>query len=64
MIKHPKKGQKKERLQNFEGIEMMPFIYSSYAIITEIESKKKIIQRLKLQYQEEHDKLRYCSSKK
>jgi hypothetical protein len=63
MIRHVKKGNKK-RSQRFDEIETTPFIYSSYAIITEIENKKKIIQRLKLQYQEEHDKLRYCSSKK
>ena len=65
MIKRAKKGQKKARRQSYEGeIETMPLIYSSYAIITEMEDKKKIVEKLKLQYQEEYDKLHYCSTKK
>jgi hypothetical protein len=63
MIKRAKKG-KKERQQIFDEIETMPLIYSSYAIITEIENKKKIVEQLKLRYQEEYDKLHYCGTKK
>ena len=61
MIKCAKKGQKKERRQCYDGeIETMPLIYSSYAIITEMKDKKKIVEQLKLRYQEEYDKLHYC----
>jgi hypothetical protein len=65
MTKSAKKGQKKARRQSYEGeIETMPLIYSSYAIITEMEDKKKIVEKLKLQYQEEYEKLHYCDTKK
>ena len=65
MIKRAKEGQKKERRQSYDGeIETMPLIYSSYAIITEMEDKKKIVEKLKLQYQEEYEKLHYCDTKK
>ena len=61
MIKRAKKGQKKERQQNYDDDEIgtMPLIYSSYAIITEMEDKKEIVEKLRLQYQEEYDKLHY-----
>jgi hypothetical protein len=60
MIKRAKKGQKKERWQSYDGkLETMPLIFSSYAIITEMEDKKKIVEKLRLQYQEEYDKLHY-----
>ena len=64
MIKRPKKGQKKVRKQRFDVIEITPLIYSSYAIITESEDKKEIVEKLKLQYQEEYDKLCYCGTEK
>jgi hypothetical protein len=65
LIKCARKGQKRERQQSYDGeIETMPLIFSSYAIITEMEDKKKIVEKLKLQYQEEYDKLHYCSTKK
>lgn len=63
MIKRPKKGQR-VRNQRFDEIETTSFIYSSYAIITESENKKEIVEKLKLQYQEEYDKLRYRGGKK
>ena len=60
MIKRAKKGQKKERRNYDDGeIGTMPLIYSSYAIITEMEDKKEIVEKLRLQYQEEYDKLHY-----
>ena len=59
MIERAKKRQKKLRRQNFDGeIETMPLIYSSYAIITKMEDKKKIVEKLRLQYQDEYKKLR------
>ena len=64
MIKCAKKGQKKVKKQRFDEIETKPLIYSSYAIITESEDKKEIVENLKLQYQEEYDKLHYCSTDK
>jgi hypothetical protein len=63
MIKRAKKGQKKERRQSYDGeIETMPLIYSSYAIITELEDTKKIVEKLRLQYQEEYDKLHWMKN--
>jgi hypothetical protein len=63
MIERAKKRQKKERRQNFDGeIETMPLIYSSYAIITKMEDKKKIVEKLRLQYQDEYKKLRRMKS--
>lgn len=63
MIKRAKKEQKKERRQSYDGeIETMPLIYSSYAIITEMEDKKKIVEKLRLQYQEEYDKLHWMKN--
>jgi hypothetical protein len=63
MIKRAKKGQKKERRQSSDGeIETMPLIYSSYAIITEMEDTKKIVEKLRLQYQEEYDKLHWMKN--
>lgn len=63
MIKRAKKEQKKERRQSYDGeIETMPLIYSSYAIITEMEDKKKIVEKLRLQYQEEYDKLTWMKN--
>lgn len=61
MIKRAKKGQKKERRQSYDDGEIgnMPLIYSSYAIITEMEDKKEIVEKLRLQYREEYDKLHY-----
>ena len=59
-----KKGQKSEERQRFDEIETTPLIYSSYAIMTESEDKKEIVQKLKLQYQKEYDKLRYCGTDK
>jgi hypothetical protein len=61
MIKRAKKGQKKERRQSYDDGEIgtMPLIYSSYAIITEMEDKKEIVKKLRLQYREEYDKLHY-----
>ena len=64
MIKCVKKGQEKVRQQKFDEIEMMALIDSSYAIITERDYKKEIIEKLKLQYQEEYDKLCYCGTNK
>lgn len=64
MIKCAKKRQKKVRQQRFDEIEATPLIYSSYAIITESEDKKEIVEKLKLQYQEEYDKLRYYGTDK
>ena len=63
MIKRAKKEQKKERRQSYDGeIETMPLIYSSYAIITEMEDKKKIVEKLRFQYQEEYDKLTWMKN--
>jgi len=42
--------------QRFDEIEAPPLIHSRYAIITEIEDKKEIIEKLKFQYQEAYDK--------
>jgi hypothetical protein len=64
MNKCARKGQKKVRQQRFDEIETTPLIYSSYAIITENEDKKEIVEKLKLQYQEEYDKLGYCGTDK
>ena len=66
MIKRAKKGQKKERWQSNDDCQIgtMPLIFSSYAIITEIEDTKKIVEKLRLQYQEEYEKLHYCDIKK
>jgi hypothetical protein len=64
MLKSAKRGQKKVRQQRFDEIETTSLIYSSYAIITENEDKKEIVEKLKLQYQEEYDKLRYCGTDK
>ena len=63
MIKRAKKEQKKERRHSYDGeIETMPLIYSSYAIITDMEDKKKIVEKLRLQYQEEYDKLTWMKN--
>jgi hypothetical protein len=57
------KKDKKERRQSSDGeIETMPLIYSSYAIITEMEDTKKIVEKLRLQYQEEYDKLHWMKN--
>jgi hypothetical protein len=58
-----KKRTKKERRESyFSEIETMPLPYSSYAIITEVEDKKKIVEKLRLQYQEEYDKLHWMKN--
>jgi hypothetical protein len=58
------KKDKKVRKQRFDEIETTPLIYSGYAIMTESEDKKEIVEKLKLQYQKEYDKLRYCGTDK
>ena len=56
-----KKDKKKRDGQGYDDGEIgtMPLIYSSYAIITEMEDKKEIVEKLRLQYREEYDKLHY-----
>jgi hypothetical protein len=61
MIKEAKSKQKKNQ-RDYDQLENKTLLYASSAFITEIKDKKEVVKILKLQYQEEYNKLRYSQS--
>jgi hypothetical protein len=53
------KNRQKEKQREYAQLENETLLCASSALITEIKDKKELINTLKLQYQEEYNKLHY-----
>jgi hypothetical protein len=56
------KSRQKEKQREYDQLENKALLCASSALITEIQDKKEVIKTLKLQYQEEYNKLHYSQS--
>ena len=56
------KSRQKEKQREYDQLENETLLCASSALITEIKDKKELINTLKLQYQEEYNKLHYSQS--